>query len=169
MSTQDRIQDRPGPSAAQASPHDVIGVGIAFAAAGLYITLGAADLLPMPATNGPSAIVFCAGLAFLFVGATCFVRARSGLIIERNETAGGPSLSYRALAVGAAGGAATIATWLAISSGPRGFNLAMPIADMPTLGERIGRTLFALGAVIIWIYVIALTIGVVRKLFDRRA
>jgi hypothetical protein len=39
---------------------------------------------------------------------------------------------------------------------------------MQTAGEAIGRTIFGLGAVIAWIYVIALTVGTVRKLFDRR-
>jgi hypothetical protein len=29
------------------------------------------------------------------------------------------------------------------------------------------RTVFGLGAVIVWIYVIALTVGTVRKLFNR--
>jgi hypothetical protein len=38
---------------------------------------------------------------------------------------------------------------------------------MQTTGEMIGRTVFGLGAVIVWIYVIALAVGTVRKLFDR--
>jgi hypothetical protein len=38
---------------------------------------------------------------------------------------------------------------------------------MQTIGEMIGRTVFSLGAVIVWISVIALTVGTVRKLFDR--
>ena len=38
----------------------------------------------------------------------------------------------------------------------------------PTAGELIGRSVFALGAVIAWIVVFALTVGTVRKLFDRR-
>jgi hypothetical protein len=39
---------------------------------------------------------------------------------------------------------------------------------MSTAGETIGRAVFGLGAIVVWIYVIALTVGTVRKLFDRR-
>ena len=73
------------------------------------------------------------------------------------------------LAIGAAGALATIGTFVAIGSGPRAFSLSAPFVEMQTAGEIIGRTVFGLGAVIVWIYVIALTVGTVRKLFDRRA
>ena len=76
MSTREQL---PTQAPRQASPHDIIGVGIAFAAAGLNFMLGAAGYLPMPETNSPSAIVFCAGLAFAFAGATCMVRSRAGM------------------------------------------------------------------------------------------
>ena len=66
-----------------------------------------------------------------------------------------------------AGALATIGTWVAIGSGPRAFSLSAPLVEMQTTGEMIGRTVFGLGAVIVWIYVIALTVGTVRKLFDR--
>ena len=71
------------------------------------------------------------------------------------------------LAIGTAGALATIGTWIAIGSGPRAFSLSAPFVEMQTTGEAIGRTVFGLGAVIVWIYVIALTVGTVRKLFDR--
>ena len=163
------IQDRGGP--AQASPHDVIGVGIAFSAAGLYIMLGALGYLPMPEASSPAFIGFCAGAAFLFAGLTCMVRARTGMLnIEAEVPANAPwwaQASYRAFAIGAAGALATIGTWIAIGSGPRAFNMSASHIEMQTLGETIGRTVFGLGAVIVLIVVIALTVGTVRKLFDR--
>jgi hypothetical protein len=164
-------QEAPSRTSRQASPHDVIGVGVAFSAAGLYFMLGAAGYLPMPETNGPSAIVFCTGLAFLFAGLTCVVRARAGMLnMESDVPDTAPrwtKLSYRVLAIGAAGALATIGTFIAIGSGPRAFSLPAPFVEMQTGGETIGRTVFGLGAVIVWIYVIALTVGTVRKLFDR--
>ena len=69
------------------------------------------------------------------------------------------------LGIGIAGALATIGTWIAIGSGPRAFNLSAPLVEMQTAGEMIGRTVFGLGAVIVWIYMIALTVGTVRKLF----
>jgi hypothetical protein len=129
MSIQDSVPAQPDRAVAQASPHDVIGVGLAFSAAGLYFMLGAAGYAPLPESNSPAFIAFCAGAAFLF---------------------------------------AIIGTYVAIGSGPHAFSLSTPLAEMQTTGEAVGRTVFGLGAVIVWIYVIALTVGTVRKLFDRR-
>jgi hypothetical protein len=152
------------------SPADVIGVGIAFALGGVYFILIALDLLPLPGeTNSPPVIVACAGAAFLFAGLTCFVRAKASMTDQQSHvSAGAPPwimLSYRTLSIGAAGALAIIGTWIAIGSGPRSF--VTPLGEMTTTGELIGRMVFGLGAVIVWIVVIALALGTVRKLFDR--
>jgi hypothetical protein len=172
MSTQESSQQQDR-AVAQASPQDVIGVGIAFSVAGLYFMLGAAGYLPMPESNSPAFIAFCAGAAFLFAGLTCIVRARAGMLnIESEVPNGAPRLtrvSYRMLAIGIAGALAIIGTFVAIGSGPRAFSLSTPLAEMQTTGEAIGRSVFGLGAVIVLIFVMALTVGTVRKLFDRRA
>jgi hypothetical protein len=77
-------------------------------------------------------------------------------------------LSYRAFGIGVAGALAIIGTWIAIGSGPRAFNLSAPLVEMQTTGEIVGRVVFGLGAVITWIYVIALAVVTMRKLFERR-
>ena len=152
-----------------------IGVGIAFAAAGLYLMLGAAGYVPMPEGNSPNApafIGFCAGAAFLFAGLTCMVRARAGMLNIESDVPDGaprwPEASYRMLAIGVAGAVAIVGTYAAIGSGPRAFSLSGPLVGMQAAGELLGRTVFALGAVIVLITVAALTVGTVRKLFDRR-
>jgi len=169
MSTQDRL---PSEAARQASPHDVIGVGLAFAAGGIYFIVGAAGYLPMPEGNSPNFLNYCIGAAFLFAGLTCFIRARAGMTdAEGDVPDSAPNwikLSYRAFGIGVAGALAIIGTWIAIGSGPRAFNLSAPLVEMQTTGEVIGRVVFGLGATITWIYVIALTVSTVRKLFDRR-
>ena len=176
MSIQEGAQEgthyQPDRLVAQASPHDVIGLGLAFSVAGLYVMLGAAGYAPMPENNSPAFIGFCAGAAFLFAGLTCIVRARAGMLnIESEVPDSAPrwtQVSYRMLAIGIAGALAIIGTFVAIGSGPRVFSLSAPFVEMQTTGELLGRTVFGLGAVIVWIYVIALTVGTVRKLFDRR-
>ena len=172
MSVQDSVPAQPDRVVTQASPHDVIGVGIAFSAAGLYFMLGATGYAPLPESNSPAFIGFCAGAACLCAGLTCMVRARAGMLnIETEIPDGAPrsmQVSYRMLAIGAVGALAIIGTYVAIGSGPRAFNLAAPLVEMQTIGEVLGRTVFGLGAVIVWIVVIALTVGTVRKLFDRR-
>lgn len=168
MSAQDQS---PVQAPRQASPHEIIGVGLAFSATGFYFMLGAAGLLPMPETNSPWIIVFCTGMVFLFAGLTCMVRARAGMLnIESEAPAAAPSsskVSVRMLAIGAAGALAIVGTWIAIGSGPHAFGLGAPFIGAQTAGEVLGRTVFGLGAVIVLIYLFALTIGTVRKLFDR--
>ena len=99
------------------------------------------------------------------------VRARAGMTDMQSEIPDGApgwtKVSYRILAIGTAGALATIGSWVAIGSGPHAFSLSAPLVEMQTTGEMIGRTVFGLGAVIVWIYMIALTVGTVRKLFDR--
>jgi hypothetical protein len=100
------------------------------------------------------------------------VRAKAGLKDHQDDVPDGAplrlKLAYRALGIGASGSLALIGTWIAIGSGPREFTMSAPFGEMRTAGELIGRSVFGLGAVIVWIYVVALTVGTVRKLFDRR-
>ena len=77
----------------------------------------------------------------------------------------GPKPHTEILGIGCAGALATIGTWIAIGSGPRAFSLSAPFAEMQTAGEAIGRTVFGLGAVVVWIYAIALSVGTMRKFF----
>lgn len=165
MSAQDQS---PVQAPRQATPHEIIGVGLAFSATGLYVMLGAAGVLPMPETNSPWVIVFCAGLAFLFAGLTCMMRARAGMLnIESEAPASAPRSLIRMLAIGAAGALVIIGTWIAIGSGPRAFGLSAPFAEIQTTGDAVGRTVFGLAAVIALIVLFALTVGTARKLFDR--
>ena len=158
------IQQQP-----QAKPADAIGFGIAMTAAGLYFMLGGWGVLPMPegTTGTPLFIIVLAGAAFAFAGLSLIVRSRAGVRdgdSERPATAPDRAgTSYRIAALAIAGTLATIGTWIAIASGPRHFASSGPAP----FGESVGRAVFALVAVIAWIYVIALTVGTVRKLFDR--
>ena len=164
------VQDQPrSPPPDRASPYEIVGLGLAFAAAGLYFMLGAGGVLPMPEANGPAFVVFCAGAAFLFAGLTCMVRAKAGMDDRQTDMPDDAALwvkfVYRILGIGAAGALATIGTWIAIGSGPRAFTISGLLGEMQTSGQTLGRVVFGLGAVIVWIYVIALTVGTVRKLF----
>jgi hypothetical protein len=164
MSTQDQANPPRATSA------DIVGIGIAFALGGIYFILVAMDVVPPPGeANGPPAVVFCAGLAFLLAGLTCMVRAKAGMADHHDDVPDAAplwlKLSYRALGIGVAGALALIGTWIAIGGGPRAFTLSSPFGEMHTTGELIGRSVFGLGAVVVWIYVIALTVGTVRKFF----
>ncbi|MBM3527969.1 MAG: hypothetical protein FJX62_07745 [Alphaproteobacteria bacterium] len=158
----------------QSKPQDVVGIGIAFMAGGAYFCLVALGVLPMPdgGANAPWPILFCAGLAFFFAGCTCIVRSKAGMNDKQDEVPESAplwtKLSYRVFGIAIVGSLAIVGTWIAIGSGPRSFNVSGPLFETRTTGELIGRSVFGLGAVIVWIYVIALTVGTVRKFFDRR-
>jgi hypothetical protein len=165
------VQDQPGIlSRREASPHEVAGLAIALSLAGLYFMLGSFGVLPMPDADGPAFLVFAAGAAFLFAGLYCLGCARTEM--TDNQTApteassGWIRLSYQALGIGVLGAFATIGTWVAIGSGTHAFSVSSPFVSMQTAGDLVGRTVFGLGAVIVWICVIALTVSTVRKLFS---
>ena len=159
-----------------ASVADGIGFGIALALTGGYFMLVGFGVLPVPgsedALHAPLAIIVCAGAAFLFGGIALGIRAKAGADNRDGELPGNAPpwthLAYRVAGIATAGSLAAIGTWLAIGSGPRTFAVSGPMIEMQTTGQTIGRAVFGLGAVIVWIYVIALTVQTVRKLFDRR-
>lgn len=166
------VQDQPGNlSVREASPHEVAGLGIALSLAGLYFMLGSLGVLPMPDADGPAFLVFAAGAAFLFAGLFCLGCARTEMTDHQTppiEAAPGwVALSYQALSIGVLGAVATVGTWAAINSGPHTFSASSQFVSAQTTGDLIGRTVFGLGAVIVWICVIALTVSTVRKLFNR--
>ena len=160
-------------STPQAKPADVLGFAIAMAAIGLYIILVAWGVLPMPdgGASAPAFILVLAGLAFMFAGASLMIRARTGADDKDGDLPAAAPLwthvTYRAIGIAVAASLAAIGTWIAIGSGPRQFDMSIPLAGTAPAGNTLGRTIFGLGAVIVWIYVIALTVGTVRKLFDR--
>ena len=167
------VQDQPqSPSPDRASPYEIVGLGSAFVAAGLYFMLGSGGVLPMPEANGPAFVVFCAGAAFLFADLTCMVRAKAGMQRPRRPTCRTTPRSGSSLPI-----ARSASAWPARSRpsapGSRSARARarspcpVPFGEMQTTGETLGRTVFGLGAVIVWIYVIALTVGTVRKLFNR--
>ena len=164
------VEPQPTP---QAKPADILGFGIAMAAIGLYIVLVALDVLPIPdgGVRAPAFILVLAGLAFMFAGASLMIRARAGASDGDGDlpaTAPRAShIAYRAIGIAIAASLAAIGSWIAIGSGPRHFDMSIPLAGAAPAGNALGRTIFGLGAVIVWIYVIALTVGTVRKIFDR--
>ncbi len=160
----------------QPSAADGIGIGIAFMATGAYFILVGFGVLPVPggqdAVHGPAAVIVAAGAAFLFAGVAAAIRAKSGAADRDNDLPAESSAiahaAYRIAGIAVAGSLAAIGTWIAIGAGPRAFTISAPMFEMRTTGEMIGRTVFGLGAVVVWIYVIALTVQTVRKLFGRR-
>ena len=158
-----------------ASPPIVSGIGIAFALGRRLFHAGRhGACCPMPGDDARARRSSSSAPDWpsCSPGLTCVVRAKAGMNDQRERAAADSAPRWTQAVLSGprhrvAGALATIGTWIAIGSGPRAFDVSGPFVEMHTTGELIGRTVFGLGAVIVWIYVIALTVGTVRKFFGR--
>ena len=156
-----------------ATPREMLWVGAIAAAVGLYFVLVGAGALPVPGgprnLHGPLWIVLCAGLAFLLGGAVVLLQGIGRANQHGEFPANAPPwmrvVQYLAgLAIFACFGA--IATWIAFGTGPRKFSGSLPGLD-GAIGAGLGRTMFGIGAVIIWLGTIAVAVSGARKLLGR--
>jgi hypothetical protein len=157
----------------QMSAKSIFTLGLAATGAGLYFVLVSIGILPIPggerALHGPLWIVFCAGLAFLLAGLALLIRVVAGESAEDGELP--PSaprwLRFAQYLFGLAifGCFGLIGSWIAFGAGPRHFSMSGFLIGNP--GEMFGRMLFGIGAVVIWLCMIAMAVAGARKLFIR--
>ena len=151
-----------------------IPIGAIIAVAGLYFMLVAAGAVPPPqgydAARTPGWIVLCAGLVFLCAGAVVALRGAAGTVKADGDIAADAPRWLRltqylaGLAIFACFG--SVATWIAFGPGPRTFSASGPLLPSEP-SEMVGRTVFAIGAVLTWLGLIVVAIAGGRKLFDR--
>jgi hypothetical protein len=151
-----------------ASPRTSVTVGAIAAAVGLYFTLAGFGLVPPPGkAHAPGWVVVCAGLVFLLGGVAAMLGGLAGADGRTGEL---PASAPRWLRAGQSllGVAITtcfglVGTWIAIGPGDRKFTGTFPI------GETGGRIVFGVGALMIWLFAIALARRAARELFGRIA
>jgi hypothetical protein len=156
-----------------ASARTMLFIGLIATGIGLYFVLVAFGVLPIPGgsrnLHGPLWVVFCAGLAFLLAGLTVLTRvAAGGDRLEGELPASAPRwlrmMQYLfMLAIFACFGA--IGSWIAFGAGPRHFSMSGFLIGNP--GEMFGRAVFGIGAVLIWLCMIAMAVSGARKLLGR--
>ncbi len=142
-------------------------------AGGAYFFAVGARLLPIPGgpanLHGPLWLVLCIGLAFFFAGVAGFIQ----IIGHANETGDFPAGTPRwmsaaqyliGLAIFVCFG--LIASWVAFGPGGRHFSGTIIFGDAAA-NAAIGRTVFGLGAVIVWLATAAFAAFGFRKFFDR--
>lgn len=143
------------------------------AATGAYFMLVGAGLLPIPGgpknLHGPQWLVFCAGLAFFLASIAVVVQALG----HANDTGDLPASAPRwmgivqyamSFAIFACFGA--IGSWVAFGPGERHFSGSFWFITAGA-GEMIGRIVFGIGAVIIWLCTAAVLAAGIRKFSDR--
>jgi hypothetical protein len=153
------------PDQQQPSPWETIGLGTFAAVIGFYLVLAALSLLPSPGRpNGLMWIMLAVGFCFLLGGLRVLIPA---LVMDelRAEGEASPNMPQRlhvaqyvfALAVVMC--CAMVGSWIALGPGTHG---SLPFSSSDSL-DVLGRALFAIGAVVIWLGLIAVAISGWRK------
>jgi hypothetical protein len=151
----------------QSSPKLTIFYGLLAAGIGLFYVLYAAGLFGATGRHGndaPNWLGFVFGATFVLGGIAVVIKAVTAPDnLQANEL---PATTprwlrsvYQLMALAIVGLLGVIASWVAFGPGERHFT-----GSGSFLGETAGRTVFGLGAVVIWVVIIAMLIATVRRL-----
>jgi hypothetical protein len=153
-----------------------VGLGLVVAAMGLVIVLLAVGLMA-PGTamsdQTPRWVGVCAGLAFVLAGAALIIgfAVAGGAGPDGDLPPGTPRgirLTQYLLGLGIVGSLAAIASWIAFGPGPRTFTTTGPLLGWGPASETVGRAVFGLGAVLIWIFFVVFVVVSAKRLRGRK-
>ena len=153
------------PHLKQPSPWQTIGLGTLAAVIGFYLVLAALSLLPSPGRpNGPMWVVLAVGFCFLLGGLWVLIPA---LVMDELRAKGEasantpqrPHVAQYVFALAVVMCCAMVGSWIALGPGAHG---SLPFSSSDSL-DVLGRAIFAIGAIIIWLGLIAVAIGGWRK------
>ena len=147
----------------QARPLDktAIACGLLALAMGLFIVLSAFGIIPSRGgSDGERWIGIIAGMAFVFGGLAVFIQTCAKATPDGVLPSTAPiwvraTLHLLSLAIVVSLGA--IGTWVAFGPGERKFSSSIPFLP-DWLNEPIGRTVFGIGAILIWIFLIVMAV-----------
>jgi hypothetical protein len=159
-------------SKSQLSPRMAILVGLLFIVMGLAATPLAAKLVAPgwhPTTDAPPLLVeYSIGLIFALAGfAIIFGYAVGRADANGNLPADAPLWLYvtqQLLVLGIVGTMGVLFSWISIGSGPRAFTMSTPIGTSPVANTLIGRIAFGIGAILFWIFFVAVAVIAARRL-----
>lgn len=157
-----------------ASPRTTLLCGLLAAAMGLFLLLFGLGVVPMKprAGDGPLWIGVVAGICFMLGGISIAVGAVHG-VSESGElpkdTGWWMRLFYTVIGVTVAGSLATIGSWVAFGPGPRTFGGTGMFLLSLEANAMVGRIMFGIGAVITWLFTIAIAVRGVRQLLSGKS
>jgi hypothetical protein len=149
----------------QASPWETIGLGTLAAVVGFYLVLAALSLLPAPGgPNRPMWVMLAIGFCLLLGGLRLVIPAlvMDELRAEGNAPPSTPQrlhLAQYVFALAVVMCCAMVGSWIALGPGAHG---SLPFSSSDSL-DVLGRAIFAIGAVVIWLGLIAVAISGWRK------
>jgi hypothetical protein len=159
-------------SKSQLSPRMAILVALLFIVIGLAATPLTAELFAPgwhPAADAPPLLVqYSFGLIFVLAGFAIIIGYGVGRVdANGNLPADAPLWLYvtqQLLVLGIVGTMGALFSWISIGSGPRAFTMSTPIGTSPVGNSVIGRIAFGFGAVLFWIFFVAVAVIAARRL-----
>jgi hypothetical protein len=154
-----------------ATPKEMIGFGLVCAAVGLYFILVGAGVLPPHGgpknLHAPLWVVACCGAAF-FLGGLALILQGAGKANPQGELpADAPRwlrVAQYLIGVAIFASLALTGTWIAFGGEAPQFSASFGgITGGP--GAGLGRVVFGLGALVVWIATIGFAVSGARKLF----
>jgi hypothetical protein len=152
---------------------EMIASGTLASVLGFYFLLVGAGILPIPGgaenLHGPLWLVLGAGLAFSLAGLAVLLQA-FGHANDRGEFPAEAPTWLRVvqyligLTIFATFGAT--GSWIAFGPGERAFSGSLPFISSAS-GSAVGRIVFGIGAIIVWIGTIAFAVRGARNLLGR--
>ena len=156
------------------SPRGRFICGLLAAAMGSFLILVGLGVVPVNprSVHGPMWIVNAAGVMFFLAGVSIAVGAiqgvpQSGELPE--DTGWWMRLFYYVLGLTIVGALAAIGSWVAFGPGIRHFSGTGMFLLSPEANNLAGRIGFGFGAILTWLFWIAVAIRGARKLFPRRS
>jgi hypothetical protein len=157
--------NRQGP----ASPRTTFVCGLLAVAMGLFLLLVGLGAVPVNprSVHAPLWTASAAGIAFMLAGLSIAVGAIHG-VSETGElpkdTGWWMRLFYYAVGLVITGSLASVASWVAFGPGPRAFSGTGMFLLSRETGDTVGRVVFGIGAVLTWLFTIAIAVSGARKL-----
>ena len=157
------------PDQKQPSPWETIGHGTLAAVVGFFFVLAALSLLPSPSRpNRPVLIVLAAGFYLLLSGLWRLIPAlvMDDLGADGKASTNTPQRLHVAqyvFALAVVMCCAMVGSWIALGPGAHG---SLPFSSSDSI-DRLGRVVFAVGAFVVWLGLIAVAISGWRKRVGR--
>ena len=158
-------------SATLLSPRAAVALGLVVSGMGALIILLAAGIIPgaEAAREAPRWVVASAGLAFVLAGAAMIVGyAVAGGVAPDGDLPAGTPRWVRAtqylLGLGIISALCAVATWVAFGPGPRAFTVTLPFVGRGPGDETVGRAVFGIGAVLMWVFLLVFVVVSVRRI-----
>ena len=159
-------------SKSQLSPRMAILLALLFIVLGLAATPLAAKLVAPgwhPTADAPPLLVqYSFGIIFVLAGFAIIIGYGVGRVdANGNLPANAPLWLYvtqQLLVLGIVGTMGALFSWVSIGSGPRAFTMSTPIGTSPVANTLIGRIAFGIGAILFWIFFVAVAVIAARRL-----